>query len=289
MIVALLAMLGLISGSFIDALVWRIFKQEELIQSSKGKSKRVASKQQASKDLSIVSGRSMCESCKTTLQPIDLIPVFSWLSTGGKCRYCRHPIGWQVPVIELGMSILFVLLYLRFDSADVFELEELMALVFWLLSAVGLVAIVVYDLRWMIIPNRIMLPMVVLGGLYVLIQAVGLEGGAESIKQAVLGLLVGGGLFYLLFAVSNGRWIGGGDVKLGFFLGLALGPVLSFVALWLAFVIALLVIMRLMILKRVTRKQPVPFGPFIILGIFIAVLWGQRLVDWYNSTLLLGA
>jgi leader peptidase (prepilin peptidase)/N-methyltransferase len=229
----------------------------------------------------------MCESCGHTLGVIDLVPLFSWLSTGGKCRYCHKPIGIQAIALELLTSASFILLYLQLPTTgdqnyDYFVLGS------WLIYSVGLIGMAVYDLRHLIIPNRIILPLIVLAGIHVLVHAIVFDGGAEVIRDAVLGLFAGGGLFYVLFMVSGGRWIGGGDVKLGFFMGLALGPISALIALWLAFLVALMIILPLMLLKVVGRKDPIPFGPFLIISTYIAAIWGQRLADWYADEFLKG-
>src|SRR3954465_436221 len=101
MIIAVLVVLGLCLGSFVNALVWRLHEQEE------GGSKKAAAKK-----LSIIKGRSMCPHCKHALKPIDLIPVISWLSLRGKCRYCSKPISIQYPIVELSTALLFVVSYI---------------------------------------------------------------------------------------------------------------------------------------------------------------------------------
>src|SRR5665213_2769212 len=95
MIIALLALLGLVFGSFVNALVWRLHEQEVLLEKRKKPSKKQLEK------LSILNGRSMCPHCKHELAIKDLVPLFSWIALKGKCRYCGKPISWQYPVVEL--------------------------------------------------------------------------------------------------------------------------------------------------------------------------------------------
>jgi len=102
MIVVVLVVLGLCLGSFVNALVWRIHEQDRLT----GKKKKPHKKQLDR--LSILHGRSMCPDCHHELKPKDLVPLFSWLSLHGKCRYCHKPISWQYPVVELLTAGLFV-------------------------------------------------------------------------------------------------------------------------------------------------------------------------------------
>ena len=98
LLIVIFFVLGVCFGSFVNALVWRIHEQ------SKPKKKRAAS----DKELSVVSGRSMCPNCKHTLSTKDLLPVISWLTLGGKCRYCSKPISWQYPSVEMLTALLFV-------------------------------------------------------------------------------------------------------------------------------------------------------------------------------------
>ena len=284
-----LAFAGLSMGSFIDALTWRLKQQEESDVNNHESSKKTKTKdskiESRKSKYSIVSGRSMCEKCEHVLEVRDLVPVLSWLSTKGRCRYCKGKIGWQVPLIEVFMASIFMVLYWYFPL-ELSGAENVTLFVLWLMYAVGLVAAAVYDLRWLILPNRIILPLVTIAILAVFMQAVVFGGGADHVKDSIVGMLIGGGLFYALFQLSNGRWIGGGDVKLGFFMGLALGALKAAIALWLAFAIAFVVIVPLLLLKIITRKDPVPFGPFLILSTLTTWLWGQDLAQWYDRVFL---
>lgn len=271
MIIAILILLGLCFGSFVNALVWRLHEQD------KPKKKRAAS----DTDLSIVSGRSMCPHCKHTLSVSDLIPLLSWLILRGKCHYCHKPIGWQYPLVEAATALLFVSSYLwwplSFDAGGIFEL------IIWLVSLVGFMALIVYDLRWMLLPNKIVFPITGLAIIKVLGIALFFDGGFQSIINAVLGLAIAGGIFYVLFQVSNGKWIGGGDVKLGFALGLLLGtPTLALMMLFVASLLGTLIALPGLITKKLQRTSMLPFGPFLIIGTILVKLFGQTLLNWYQ-------
>src|SRR5690348_8244818 len=112
MIVLLLGALGLGLGSFVNALVWRLHEQELAEEEPKHKRAKGKARQLSAKELSIVSGRSMCPDCHHELAPQDLIPVLSWLWLRGKCRYCSKPISWQYPLVELVTAALFIVSYL---------------------------------------------------------------------------------------------------------------------------------------------------------------------------------
>jgi len=269
MIYLILALLGLCFGSFVNAAVWRLHEQE----TRKTKDKR----------LSILRGRSMCPSCKHELKAIDLLPVISWISIGGKCRYCKKRISWQYPVVELLTSVVFVGSYIFWPT----NLDKLgmIQLIMWLMFVIGFMILAVYDLRWMILPNRVIYPMVVLGIIYVLITSLMLK-TSEPLMQAVYGILVSSGLFYCLFQMSKGKWIGGGDVKLGIVIGLIIGGATQ--ALLVLFIGSLLgsLVSIPLLMSGVGRKKQIPFGPFLITATIIVFLFGVSITAWYQNTFL---
>jgi prepilin signal peptidase PulO-like enzyme (type II secretory pathway) len=109
----------------------------------------------------------------------------------------------------------------------------------------------------------------------------------NALINTLLAVVVGGGIFYLLFQISGGKWIGGGDVKLGWLLGLAVGtPVMSLLFIFLAAVGGTLLTLPLLVTKRVNRSSLIPFGPFLIAGAVIAVLFGSSIVHWYTTLIL---
>ena len=275
MIILILVVWGLTLGSFINALTWRVYQQ-----SKRPKTKTTIKGRKV--DLSISTGRSVCVHCGHELAAKDLVPVLSWLSLGGKCRYCRKPIE-DSPLVELATALLFVISYAAWPYELTTSLEWA-TLVVWLAILVGLVALAVYDLRHLILPNRILFPLMAVAAVFRLLLHWALEDSAQDTLVSIAGgLLVGGGIFYVLFQVSKGRWIGGGDVKLGFLIGVLLGPSHSLVALLAAFYIAAAVILPLMIARRVNRRSKVPFGPFLITGLVLSMLWAEPIIDFYNS------
>lgn len=279
MVISILLILGLAFGSFVNALVWRVRQQ------SLPKKKQAAS----SRDLSIATGRSMCPHCKHTLASYDLLPVVSWLSLGGKCRYCRHKIGWQYPVVELFTAGLFAVSYLYwpFELLAVLDYTVFAA---WLSVLVLFMALIVYDARWMLLPNRLVFPLVGISTLFALGR--GLQEGFDPALIALLAgsVAVASGIFYVLFQVSDGRWIGGGDVKLGLALGLLLGtPLQAFMMLFLASVIGLLFAIPTVKGSKPTLGAQIPFGPCLMAATIIVVLFGQDIWHWYETTIFLTA
>lgn len=280
MIIVTLAVFGLVLGSFTNAFVWRLREQSlpAARRESKGKAKK--------KDLSISKGRSMCVHCGHTLRAVDLIPVLSWLSLKGKCRYCKKSISWQYPAVELAMAMLFVASYV-FWPHDLTHVTEKAALGVWLVSLIGFMALFVYDLRWMLLPNKIIFPMYGLAIIYVVLRTVATS-DVQTITSAALGVVVGGGIFYVLFQISSGRWIGGGDVKLGFLFGaLVGGPVEAALVLFGASLAGSLITVPLTISGKMTAKTRIPFGPLLIAATVFVVLFGPEVIDWYRGFILL--
>lgn len=227
----------------------------------------------------------MCVHCGHQLKAADLLPIVSWLGLRGKCRYCRKSIPWQYPLVELVTPLLFVVSYLFWP--ETLTGLETAAFVLWLAALVGFVALVVYDIRWMLLPNKIVFPLYGIAALFVLARILH-ENSLEPLLSASIGVLIGGGLFYLLFQLSSGKWIGGGDVKLGFLLGaLVGGPLQAMLMLFIASVLGSVFGGSLIASKKATRKTRIPFGPFLIVGAIVVMLFGQQISGWYMDHVIL--
>ncbi len=260
-----------------NALVWRLHEQ------GLPKKKRVAS----SAELSISKGRSMCPHCQHTLAWYDLLPVVSWLSLGGKCRYCHRSISWQYPLVELTTAALFIASYLFWPLPITYNLEPITSFAVWLISLVMLMALMVYDIRWMLLPNKIVFPLTGVAAIGALLRIVAADQPLHAFVLTVAAVAIAGGIFYVLFQISGGKWIGGGDVKLGFALGLLLGkPELAFLMLFVASLLGLVVSLPAVIAKKNTMASKVPFGPFLIVAMVFVQLFGTQIIDWYAATFL---
>jgi leader peptidase (prepilin peptidase)/N-methyltransferase len=274
MIMLFIGLVGLCAGSFVNALVWRLHEQ------AKPPKQRAASIAQ----LSITKGRSIC---RHTLAWYDLLPVVSWLALGGKCRYCRQPISWQYPLVELATAGVFILSYSYWPGVPQAWASRLL-LALWLASVVIFMALLIYDLRWMLLPNKLIYPLLGLAGLQILIRlAAAYPGTGAVLRDAVLSFACLGGLFYVLFQLSGGKWIGGGDVKLGFALGLLIGrPLPALLLLFLASLLGSLFALVALLLHKTELHKRIPFGPFLIIAAILAQLFGQTLISWYTRHLL---
>ena len=263
--------LGLIFGSFINALVFRMHEKNNK------KYKKI--------DLSIFTGRSICPNCKHVLAPIDLIPVFSWIYLRGKCRYCKAKISVQYPLVELTTAILFLFSYILWPYG--FTVIGACELFVWLVIVLGFISLSIYDLKWLILPNKAVLMLTIVGILNLLIFTIIFNHHYTGALLAILSGLIIFGFFWILFIISNGRWIGGGDVKIGFLLGLLAGtPIKSFLVIFLASLLGTLFFSPSLILSKRKIKSQIPFGPFLILASYIVFLCGSRIIDWYNTIIL---
>lgn len=211
-------------------------------------------------------GRSACPKCRRTLSWFELVPVLSWLALRGKCRTCRARISHQYPLMELLTAVTFFAVWLSFDWSW-------LTLVGW--GIVGLmIALTVYDAKWSLLPDEWSYALAGLG-----LVAASLS--SLSLIDSMIGGAVGAGFFGLQWLASRGRWVGSGDILLGLSLGALLGWRMVGLALLIGYMSGALVAAIQILRRRLTLEQSMPFGPYLLLGGFVAWLYGNSLVDWY--------
>jgi leader peptidase (prepilin peptidase)/N-methyltransferase len=260
-----LFLLGLCLGSFVNAGVWRIKHKKDIFLD-----------------------RSECIRCHYKLGIVDLIPVVSWLSLGGRCRKCSNRISAQYPLVELATGALFVL-SLAFWPFGFTTTPNLLLFVLWLLACVVLVFLFVYDLKWLILPDKAVAILALLGLGMAVLYGMKSSDIVQFFQEVAFSLLILSGFYLLLYIYSKGKWIGFGDVKLGVGLALLLcNWQLALIALFLANLFGTLVFTPLMVVQKVKRTSHIPFGPFLIAGTIVAMLWGQSIVEWYNAVVYIG-
>jgi leader peptidase (prepilin peptidase)/N-methyltransferase len=259
MVYIFLVVLGAAMGSFIGALIWRIHTKRDF-----------------------VTERSECEHCHHKLGTLDLVPVFSWLFLRGKCRYCGHSIGKTPIILEVSMALLFAVSYIFWPEAFVFwQHYALFAL--WLIYLVLLVALLLYDWRWMLLPNMLVFPLI---GLAIVDALIKWSIPGSMTFDFVFQHVILGGIYWILYTISKGHWVGYGDVKLGLFMGIVLGWQLGLVALFFANIVGCVILLPGLLSKKLSMQSRVPFGPFLIVGFIISGLFGQQLINWYTSLIL---
>jgi len=278
MIELMVGFFGAIFGSFAGAQVWRI-RAHQLVEDKAAGEQVDAAELKRLKPLlgKLKQDRSRCLSCGHTLGWYDLIPVISWLSTAGRCRYCKKAIGRFEIFIELGLAVFFVASYMVFRPSFDAPLE-LLQLLSWLAAGTVMAILLAYDAKWFLLPERLNILLAAIALVYVAATFAITGFSVEGLISLVGSLAIMSGLYLLIFVFSKGEWIGFGDVVLGVGLGLLLmewGQ--AYLALFLANVIALIVIAPGYIKGSLTRKSHIPFGPFLILATAITVLWGEQI------------
>jgi len=244
---SLIFLLGLIVGSFLNCVIYRLEENKSFLK-----------------------GRSYCPHCKHILNWQDLIPLLSFLFLKGRCRYCQKPISLQYPLVELVTGLLFVSFFIFHFSFFIFLIACFMIIIF------------VYDLRHYIIPDKIIYPAILVSGIWYLVSSIflGLYTKYE-ILNTIYSAFGAAAFFLLIVLISRGKWMGVGDIKLAFLMGLVLSPPKILVALFLAFFIGAIIGMGLIISGKKTLKSEVPFGPFLVTGTFIALFFGEKIIQCY--------
>jgi leader peptidase (prepilin peptidase) / N-methyltransferase len=249
--------LGTLIGSFLNCVIFRLESKKSFLK-----------------------GRSYCPHCKHQLCWFDLIPIFSFILLKGKCRYCNKKISWQYPVVELVTGLLFFLVLnyeFRILNYELFSSKLIFTSLFLLLTSCFLIIIFVYDLKHFIIPDKIIYPLIAISFFYRLIEGV----TNFQFFNFLVASAAAFAFFFFIYFISKGKWLGFGDVKLVLFLGLFLGWPKILLSLFLSFVIGAIIGIGLIIFSNKGLKSQIPFGPFLILGSFIAFFWGNQLINWY--------
>jgi leader peptidase (prepilin peptidase) / N-methyltransferase len=245
--IAFAAVGGLVVGSFLNVVAYRLPREESLTHP-----------------------RSRCPSCATQLRAVDNIPVLSWLALRGRCHHCGAPISARYPLVEASTGVLY--------AAVVATQDDAVRIVLGLLLVTALVPITLIDLDQRIIPNRITGPAAVAA----LVAIAALD--TDFLVEAIVAAIAGGG-FFLIAALLYPRGMGMGDVKLAGVLGLYLGRAVA-PAILIALLVGVAVGAAIIVRKGAVegRKTAVPFGPFLALGGMVAFFVGNELVDAYLDT-----
>ena len=245
---------GLAIGSFLNCVICRLEKRESFLRD-----------------------RSRCPHCQKELSWKDLVPLLSFLILRRRCRYCRQKISLQYPLVELATGILFV-----FIAIFNFQLStyNLLNACFLFLVSCFLIIIFVYDLKHYIIPDKVIYPAIFAALVFNFLPRQIFSGGFNQFS--ILSAFGAAGFFFLIVLVSRGRWMGVGDIKLAFLMGLILGFPDILIALFLAFFFGAIIGIGLIISGKKTLRSEVPFGPFLVTGAFLALFFGENIIRWYS-------
>lgn len=247
-ILALVAVLGVVMGSAVSAIAWRVPRERSWVR-----------------------GRSACPSCGAELTPADLVPLLSFIASRGRCRHCGAAIGWRYPLTELLCGAWAVLLYQQVGPT-----LELPFLALW---GFLLVALMWIDLDFQLLPDALTLP----GTLLALAAVLPRPGGPH---HALLGIVVGSGILWALawgyFKLRKVEGMGGGDIKLAAMFGAVLGWKLTLVTLFLAALAGSIWGGLLMARRAGSGQTALPFGTLLCPAAMLVFLWGE---DWMQAYL----
>lgn len=237
---------GIVIGSFLNVLIYRLPKKEN-----------------------IVTTRSHCMNCGYQLKWYDLVPIFSYLVLGGRCRKCKTRISVQYPIIEALNGILYLIVFYKFGmSVD--------SLLYCLLFS-ALLTLSVIDFRTYEIPIGINVFILLLGLVRVITDW-------TNWADYLIGFLAVSVFLYLIYIITHGRGIGGGDVKLMAVCGLVLGWKLILLGFFLGCIIGS--ICHLIRMKISHADHVLAMGPYLSVGVIIAALWGSQMINWYLTVCL---
>jgi leader peptidase (prepilin peptidase)/N-methyltransferase len=261
----ILFLFGLAVGSFINAFEYRLRNK-----------------------IDFVFKRSHCPKCKHELGVLDLIPILSFVLIRGKCRYCGTKVSWQYPLVEFVSGMLFlasgcyVMNAMHIEGlSDVLSMLLIALLIAFFFAFFLFIAL--YDVKHQIIPNSVIYPAIVIAIIFNIIIAVGVQWspisafldvwGDFNIAWNVLSAISGASFIILLIVLTRGKGMGGGDVKLLFFMGLALGPKRLLTAFYIAVVTgSILGILWALVTKHRLKGMKVPFGLFLSIGAMLSVI-----------------
>ena len=217
--------------------------------------------------------RSHCMHCKKEIAWYDLFPFFSYLLLAGKCRNCKTPISMQYPLVEVGTAILFGLLFWKFG----------LTLQFGFLLAITAILVIVftYDILHYLIADILIWIAIGLWVVYLTLSYFFIDQSVVVLLHSLYGGLILGGFLALLVLISKEKWMGAGDIKLGFLLGAICAWPSVLVGLFATFMIGSIVGLILIGTKEKKMKDMIPFAPFMITGVYLAIFVGEKIVDWY--------
>lgn len=253
MIAFFVILFGLLIGSFLNVVIYRFPRGESLVLPA-----------------------SHCPKCNHQIKPWENIPVLSYLFLGGKCSSCKTSISSRYPLVESITAFIFYLSYFKYGLTwDM--------VVFALFGAL-LISIAFIDIDYLIIPDSLLI-IGLLPGFYLWVSR-----GQQVLIPQLYGV-IGMGLAFVAIRyfgtlAFKKEAMGFGDVKFAAMAGWVLGWDISIVSMFLAFLTATLLFTFLIPLGIIHRKQQIPFGPFICIGIWLGLLWGRDIIDWYLNMFL---
>jgi leader peptidase (prepilin peptidase) / N-methyltransferase len=245
----LIFVIGICTGSFLSATIYRMKSGDSLVK-----------------------GRSKCPKCETQLKAKNLIPLLSYTFQKGKCSACKERISVHYPLLELLTGLTFAAIFFKFGPTTL--------TVFYIIISAFLIAIFFEDALHREISNEFVVPATTFAMISIfMIQNI-------SLVNAAIALTIPTIFFGLQILISKGKWIGGGDLKLGVLMGIFLGWELLLVALIASYFIGAILGVSLLATKKAKRNTQIAFGPILVAGTFIALFYGNVIINWYLELIL---
>jgi len=245
----LIIIFGLIVGSFLNSLIWRLYAQESFM------------------------GRSFCPHCRKKIHWYDNVPVLSFLLLKGRCRYCKKKISWQYPLVEICTAFFFVLLYLQIQNG-IFNTDYLLLARNWLAIAI-MIIVFVYDFSWQLVSLTIVIPAIIMFIVFNIFLSF-------FWWQILLSGLILSFFFFAQYIITRKKGIGEGDIWLGALAGVLLVKFdLLFVMIFLTYVIGSIVALSLVLFGQKKWGEKLPLGVFISIATILTMLYGTTISQWY--------
>ncbi|QQG44256.1 MAG: prepilin peptidase [Candidatus Roizmanbacteria bacterium] len=216
-----------------------------------------------------INGRSVCDNCHHQLAWYDLLPLVSFILLKGKCRYCNNKIPSVLPFVEILTGVIFVSIWLSIEKTPVEK-------IIYLGIMACLIVIFFADAKYKIIPDSIQVALLIFSFLLFYVGNADLRSLPNQILSGFFVMLP----ILLIYLATKGRGMGFGDVKFSFIIGLLLGTISGFLALYIAFVIGAVIGVILILAKKKKLKNTIAFGPFLVLGLGIMLVWGEKVIEW---------
>lgn len=250
---------GLIFGSFLNCLIWRLKTNESLL------------------------GRSYCPKCRQQIAWYDNIPLLSFILLKAHCRHCHKKISWQYPLLELGFALVFTVLFFsiaqNFNLLEIFQAEFLFLFLRDFLFIFILAIVFVYDFNWQEVPMIIVWP-----GIALMIFFSWVIG--FSLLNVLIASVLTATFFLIQYLLTRGRGLGEGDIWLGALLGARFVNTQEiFLTIFATYIIGSLVAIFLLIWGKKEIKSKVPLGPFLVIGALISLFFADQIIAWYFSLL----
>jgi leader peptidase (prepilin peptidase)/N-methyltransferase len=254
-----IVLFGLILGSFFNVLIWRLPREESIIRPA-----------------------SHCPQCKRPIRAWENIPLLSYVFLGGRCAGCKKRISPVYPLVELITALGALLLWQTVASSRSMEWTHDLHLLLQCFTLLVLIPVTVIDLRHYIIPDAISLPLIVVSLLASFLP------GDTTPLQSFIGALAGGGALFAMgwlgkIVFRKGDAMGGGDIKLLAVVGALWGPKIALLTIMFGSIFGTLAAIILMITRRLNQDHHIPFGPYLAVGVWTAVLAGDRIVSAYMA------